>query len=483
MNGDFSRDTSGPARLARFTRVLLQQGRPLLDAEFNEQSAIHHDFLRTMVIDLMGRGWRPAPGQFSLAKPVANGFTITQGHFYVDGILCDNPADCSYALQPFLPHPPEIGNAHFLVYVECRERHVNALQRPALREPALGGPDTASRAQIIWQVRTANAAWIGQQNALLAQSLGARLAVAAEPEKSMLAAFQGTLPGLANNLTGAIGATTPLPADVTRHAQAWFDAAAKVPPRLRAMAGAIAGNDEACAMAPEARYRGRENQLYRVEVHQGSSLGNARPTFKWSRENGSVMFAVRTGQAIASGAPDNGRIILTIALDSLGHDRRDGICVGDWVEAVSEPIELDQLSPPLGKIVHVDRSKRSVQVDVADEPGNVFGGCRALRRWDQSTQLDHRGTIALTETDDDQAPWIALELGIQVQFQPGGLYLPGDYWMIPARVAGGVQWPHLDGKPAFAAADGVARHRAPIGYASMTGGGFTLHDAGRTMQS
>lgn len=482
MNGDFSRDTSGPAHLARYTRVLLQQGRPLLDADFNEQGAIHHDFLRTLATDLMGRGWRPGPGQFSITTPVADGFTITQGHFYVDGILCDNPADCSYALQPFLPHPPPIGTASFLVYVECRERHLNAIQRPALYEVALGGPDTASRAQMIWQVRTANAAWIGQQTALLEQSLKLRIEVVAEPEKAMLTTFQGKLPGLATSLSADINATTPVAADVTLHAQAWFDAAAKVPPRLRAMAGAIAGDDDACAMAPDARYRGRENQLYRVEVHQGSTLGNAKPTFKWSRENGSVMFGVRSGQAIAASEAVNGRITYTIALDTLGHDRRDGVCVGDWVEAVDESIELDALTPALGKVIQVDRSKRSVQVDVADEPGNAFAGCKALRRWDQSAQVDNRGTIALVETSDAQAPWIALELGIQIQFQPGGLYRPGDYWMIPVRVTGGVQWPAVAGKPAFAAADGVQRHRAAIGYASATGGSFTLHDAGRTMQ-
>jgi hypothetical protein len=37
-------------------------------------------------------------------------------------------------------------------------------------------------------------------------------------------------------------------------------------------------------------YLGTENQLYRVEIHDGGSLGEA--TFKWSRHNGSVLFPV-----------------------------------------------------------------------------------------------------------------------------------------------------------------------------------------------
>jgi hypothetical protein len=38
---------------------------------------------------------------------------------------------------------------------------------------------------------------------------------------------------------------------------------------------------------------------------------------------------------------------------------------------------------------------------------------------------------------------IVLENGIQISFEPGGVYATGDYWLIPARVAGDGQldWP------------------------------------------
>jgi uncharacterized protein DUF6519 len=36
-----------------------------------------------------------------------------------------------------------------------------------------------------------------------------------------------------------------------------------------------------------------------------------------------------------------------------------------------------------------------------------------------------------------------LEDDIQIQVQPKATYRTGDYWMIPARVATGVEWPKL----------------------------------------
>jgi hypothetical protein len=56
--GDFSRDSFDPDR--HFTRVLLQQGRVLTDADFSEQAAIQQHFLRAFVVDLVERRWRVA---------------------------------------------------------------------------------------------------------------------------------------------------------------------------------------------------------------------------------------------------------------------------------------------------------------------------------------------------------------------------------------------------------------------------------------
>jgi Family of unknown function (DUF6519) len=81
-----------------------------------------------------------------------------------------------------------------------------------------------------------------------------------------------------------------------------------------------------------------------------------------------------------------------------------------------------------------------------------------VRAWDQRatdaiTLTD--GAVPIKETKADD-PWIDLENGIQIRFQPQTgaqphQYRTGDYWLIPARVAtGAIEWPveqGADGKP------------------------------------
>jgi hypothetical protein len=472
MNGDFSRDTSHTAHLERYTRVLLQQGRALLDADFNEQSAIHLDLLRTFIADSMGRGWRPPvagqPGGFEI-KPVnpadPRNFTITKGHFYVDVILCDNPIERTYVKQPFLLHPPALDQAKFIVYIECWERHLCAVQQPALREVALGGPDTASRAQLVWQVRAATAAWVKAQAEQVKGALDVRFNAENNiEEKQSLNDMRTALGGATSDLSDLIESiatvSPPTDIDVSAKSQHWFDALSAAPPRLRAMAKRDALDTEACVISPNSIYRGRENQLYRVEIHDGGTAED-RPTFKWSRENGSVMFAVRAGGGIKVGSD-----VVSVPVETLGHDRRTGLCVGDWVEVSSEAFELEGFASPLGQVKQIDRTRRIIEIQI-DGPKPDFSECTLLRRWDQTEHLDTNGTVAITEASGTNADtWTPLERGVQIQFQPGGVYRTGDYWLIPARVSSGdVLWPRQPGignGPAFMAPTGIRRHVAAL---------------------
>ena len=52
MNGDLSRVTFDP--LNHYTRVVMQQGRVQLDADFNEQTAILLHYLQTLAADIIG---------------------------------------------------------------------------------------------------------------------------------------------------------------------------------------------------------------------------------------------------------------------------------------------------------------------------------------------------------------------------------------------------------------------------------------------
>ena len=60
MKGDFTRDTFD--RRHQFSRVLLQQGRVLLDADWNEQTSILLHYIRTLATDLIGPHGGPNGG-------------------------------------------------------------------------------------------------------------------------------------------------------------------------------------------------------------------------------------------------------------------------------------------------------------------------------------------------------------------------------------------------------------------------------------
>ncbi len=102
-----------------------------------------------------------------------------------------------------------------------------------------------------------------------------------------------------------------------------------------------------------------------------------------------------------------------------------------------------------------------------------------LRRWDQRGATDAADVLDVVEG----CP-ITLEAGIDVTFEPGGLYAHGDYWMIPARVTGGgtLDWPQETGAegqprrddyghPIAAAVPAAGRHHcAVLGRVDASGG-------------
>jgi hypothetical protein len=194
-----------------------------------------------------------------------------------------------------------------------------------------------------------------------------------------------------------------------------------------------AGTDLAnpCPTQPDARYRGAENQLYRVEIHQGGKAVKAGKgaTFKWSRENGSVVFPI---DCIDKGV---------IKLWHLGRDGRLGLKVGDWVEIVSDKRVVRGEVPPMVQVVSIEPLDFTVRIEsrVAIPTFDQKNEALLLRRWDHKGDVTGDGAVLLTESPTD---WVALEDGLQIQFQPDGEYRSGDYWLIPARtLTGDVEWP------------------------------------------
>jgi len=89
MAGDFSRNTFDPVR--HFSGVLMQQGRVLVDAEWNEQLAIQQHRAHTETRDVIGNCGTPKKEDgFKISQtPHGNDLLISAGRYYVQGLLCE----------------------------------------------------------------------------------------------------------------------------------------------------------------------------------------------------------------------------------------------------------------------------------------------------------------------------------------------------------------------------------------------------------
>ncbi len=450
FKGDFTRDTF--YRLSHFSRVLMQQGRVQLDADWNEQVDILLCYLRTLTVDLVGpRAARGNGFMITRAKKSAStttsspGFTINvgSGHYYIDGILVENDRDDVFYT---FDAQQRLNNPAFLVYLDVWERQVTYIENKFIREVALGilGPDTATRAMVVWQVRVRN-----------------------------------TMPDGTTPIPSPIPTPKATPTQFTDQLDTdwvpnWIPAIESPHRgRLKAKTGDVSRQDTTpCIISPESRFRGNENQLYRVEIHKGGLAGSGGATFKWSRENGCVVFPI---------SDLAGKVV---ELDTLGRDKRFGLKQDDWVEIVDDDYYLQDSPLPLVQIDTVDIT--SMQVILKNAPGSLIGQDLAkhpfLRRWDQNgaedldgeaVTVDEKGIAIMESTDDTN--WFTLEDNIQIQFRAAdpsthNSYRPGDYWLIPARIAiGNVEWPLDDsGSPKALKPHGVEHHYAPLAFVSLT---------------
>jgi hypothetical protein len=544
MKGDFSRSTFDPGK--HYSSVRMQQGRVQLDADWNEQADILLHLIVTQLQDLLGPGATavPEPGfAITLVEPVQEpvdqgqaglpdedqagnseeptqparpppDFWIGDGRYYVDGILCESEAPVRFSQQPDYPAGPSelqkgVDVDHVLVYLDVWGRHISAAEDPDMREIALGGPDTTTRTQTVWQVK------------LL------------------------PLPGYV-----ADGDDWRERRDL-RSLQAWteFEQKAAEKGQLKAKWE----NDKGAFP---------ENHLYRVEIH---TVADDQITFKWSRENGSVVFPIieeylftwedvpgsgnedllrylREDLALdwVEGAkiskPDDGPMIriekgkdwVEIVLDegektatlTTSDDKRGLLKVtekngkrklyritnlsvdsgtielnleglerdpyqlseNDWVEIVDDVTVLNGPSLPLCQVKELDRQhgRITLQVDkestkrILAEIGERELQHPLLRRWEEDAKpmiTPEAGTSAV-----QRETWLDLENGIQVAFSDTGTYQAGDYWLIPARTQldEGIEWPQANGQPAARPPHGIIHHYDPLALLQFGEGGWSV---------
>ncbi len=481
MHADLSRRTFDAADTYRC--VVLQQGRVLLDADWNEQTEItaHHDEVRTL--DVVGRCGGPAPepgasgvaalGPFAVVaadgtvpddetSPAAwDDLRITPGRYYVDGVLAESigpgrtggaPDASGWPItdQPHLatidsgddasaglPEPAGAADGdRYALLLDVWSHHVTPDEDPALLEPALGGPDTATRVQTVWQVR-------------------------AEP-------------------LAAGGGAAPQCSDVSATA-----AATRTPRRMVASLTAAGTSSDPCRITTSGGYERLENQLYRVQIHHAAAGSPA--TFVWSRDNGTVVAGL-SGLALDTDGTGTG----TLTLDRLGRDEELSFASGQLVEVTSADLQLRGLpgflatagTPAL--VLDAGGSSSSLDLPVTwlgDAPASreALGEAPIVRRWDG-------GPTRLVPSGGSAGDAIRLESGIEVAFPGGGEARTGDYWLVPARtvrmaygltqLAGTIEWPPGGRGDAAQPPVGPQHHRAPLAIVRRVGppgtGGWVL---------
>ncbi|SLN59695.1 hypothetical protein ROA7450_03092 [Roseovarius albus] len=379
MNGDFSRWTALNAAHQMYKGVLMQQGRPQTDSDWNEQVMLGLSRSETALADVIGPTGTPkGEGGFAITEG-SGGFAIGAGRYYLDGALVENDAATSYDDQGDVVAVPPLSNVggdgtEVVVFLEANHQHVTALEDNRMADPALAGIDTATRIRAGWRV--------GVETVQL---------TATERDDLIDSVACGTPPNLPGwgASTGQLSART-LPAGV-------------LPPTSD------------CEIPPEAGYLSQENQLYHVKIIRGGSRAQAR--YVWSRENGSVLAALARNS--------DGDFILQ-------GDREDealSFKTDNWVEVFDEADTYNMRSGSLHRITvaggTVTFAPAIADFNQMEHP--------LVRRWDHGGNSALGLTLPTTPTE--------LERGIEISFTNGS-YREGDYWVFEARAAtGNIVWP------------------------------------------
>jgi hypothetical protein len=298
MKGDFSRPSVDGRH--HYVGVLHQQGRVWLDSDWNADILQRLGRAQRETADVVGVCGVPAPGSAFRVSPnpdataAPDDFRIeggegAAGRCYVHGVLCQLDASTSYLSQPDLLDPPRIpvptsgSDVLGVVYLEVWQRLITHLEDDTLREVALGGPDTATRLRTVAQVRVA----------IVPSSVPAADVTCETAGQFLPGAGRGTL-------------TTLQPPD------------------------SVLG--DLCRLPDPALFTGRENHLYRVEIHDGGDVTDSAS---------GLTVDVKLGQDADAGAR---ALVLATPLDAIRLD-----AVTRW-----------------GTLTLVDDDGRSERVTIAD---------------------------------------------------------------------------------------------------------------------
>jgi hypothetical protein len=447
MKADLTRVTFD--RSKHYRAVQQQQGRVQLDSEWNEQADLAAYRVETETVDTVGTCGAPLhadgfrlvasaagltpdeaarPGNANPPPVPPGDLLLTAGRLYAHGMLAESDRIALVSAQPELPTPadsaqvgvaplfPLVAAGTWLAYLDVWTRFVDAIDDPGIREVALGGPDTTTRIKNSWQVK-------------------------------FLSVPDGTT------------CASPVAAwDALIHPQRGT---------LSALVAPSASKSTPCIVDPGAGYRRLENQLYRVEVHDGGAALN-QTTFKWSRDNGSIVSRWLGKPPLSD----------ELELERVGRDKVLHIAQDSWIELTDDaheelnrPGTLVKVKKVVGNVVTIDPATATGPVELADFPRNP-----RVRRWDSAPGAPGKWIAPDGQKTLNTANTFELEDGVVVRFGAGS-FRSGDYWLIPARTAlPYVEWPTVGGVAVKQAPHGVTHRYCRLAIVRFDGNAFSITD-------
>lgn len=420
MRGDFSSFWKKEEK-RNFNGVLHQQGRVLLDRDWNAQTEIFNDWQETAAADIIGAGVAAVPADAADGFKVINAeiknapdgveITVKEGRVWADGLLIelrDDDKSKDFVVREATYFEPPIQsddlpkNVRDAVILEAWHEELNAFQQPNLLiEPALGGVDTTERFQTAYRFR------LFRMDA------------------------DDTCDSIINSLKDN------------------FDDKAK----LTAVLKPDIPVDGDCPVVQGGGYTGFEHQLYRVEIAQTKHLTEAY--FKWSQFNGGL---------VGRGTFNNQKVKIDANLNAILHSGLTSF----YLETLEEINGYWQVT--FGAKVALDTNTNSLNLPTA--AADVFfsnvaamnGKKVFFRLWD-----DIRLVSEFIAEDD-------LQDGIRLQFDSDAIEknTPHDFWTFTVRTDDVLNLSSFLDNPQIlldeAKPQGIFYHRVPLAELDWTDG-------------
>jgi hypothetical protein len=443
--------------LKHYAGVRMQQGRVLTDDDFNAAASLDAEELRRTRLHAIGAYGTPDAGFLPKDFAVVDGkldFKLSNGHLYLGGMRLEMNSEDHLLRQkdwlnfdPSVPElsPPTEGNSRTdLVWIECWQQPVTAIEDSELFEVALAGADTSTR-------------WRTMRRVQLEANVAA---------SECAAAWSSVAAGFA-----ALGSINPA-----------MELASSASLKVSYTAPAVSG--DLCSPAMAGGYLGAENQAIRVQLVDASH-------YTWGFDNAAPLYRVKLS------VNKSGSLVQLTFLnqpkDAVHWPLKGQVVeILPWSAALPNGERLAELSGHLGKVsVSYDPDSQTLEIDTPI--ASSFG-----RQWKSRKDVDdfYNGKpdqdffyLRVWNRGDDLSSPAAIPIangrlgntGLQVTFQ-GGPLRPADYWLIAARPAApDVVVPWILSSAAGAPFNGIQRYRAPLALIHWTtSGGVTsgklLHD-------